>query len=105
MLSTFRSGVAQLGHRERGRTRDSPAGTRWIATVRKLPNTRPTGRAIARRSSTSGSVMVAAERYRTDPVGRLGGDFADVHDVLLEAEDLPEPRDDDRRGGHREVVV
>ena len=59
MLSTFRSGVPQLGHRDRGRTRDSPAGTRWIATVRKLPKTRPNGRAMARRSSTSEVVIVS----------------------------------------------
>ena len=57
MLSTLRSGVPQLGHRDRGRTRESPAGTRWITTVRKLPNTKPNGRAIAIRSSMSEVVM------------------------------------------------
>ena len=47
MLSAARIGTRQLGHRERGRTSDSPAGTRSIATVMKLPNANPSTRAIA----------------------------------------------------------
>src|SRR4029450_8428733 len=76
MLSTFRRGVPQLGHRDLGRTRDSPAGTRLIATVRKLPKTRPNGRAMARRSSTSEVVIVSGRtlpqvRGRYDRTSRM----------------------------------
>jgi hypothetical protein len=46
MLSADRIGPPQLGHRERGRTSDSPAGTREIATVMKLPKANPSTRAI-----------------------------------------------------------
>lgn len=46
MLSADRIGAPQLGHRERGRIIDSPAGTRWIAAVMKLPNAHPSTRAI-----------------------------------------------------------
>src|SRR5687768_8547051 len=58
-LSRDRMGAPQLGHRERGRTIDSPRGTRWTATVRKLPKTSPNGSASRMRSATSKVVIVA----------------------------------------------
>ena len=69
MVSMFRSGVPQLGHLDRGLTRDSPAGTRWIAIVRKLPNTRPSGRAIARRTRASEVVIVGGRTLPQRPGG------------------------------------
>ena len=47
MLSTMPFDAPHPGHRERGRTSDSPAGTRYIATVMKLPNAKPSTKAIA----------------------------------------------------------
>ncbi len=42
MLSYQEMGVPQPGQRDRGRTTDSPAGTRAMTTFRKLPTTAPT---------------------------------------------------------------
>ena len=42
MLSYPAIWVSQLGQRERGCTSDSPRGSRWITTLRKLPSTAPT---------------------------------------------------------------
>jgi hypothetical protein len=71
MLSTARSGVPHEGHRDRGWSTDCPSGTRWIRTVRKLPNTSPRGRNTAIRNAISTPVMVAGP-YRTGPSRRLG---------------------------------
>src|SRR3954465_4125717 len=46
-LSRARISVPQPGQRERGRTIDSPFGTRWITTFKKLPITAPSGMAVA----------------------------------------------------------
>src|SRR3954468_15048830 len=41
MLSAARTGAAQCGQREPGRTIDSPRGIRTMATLKKLPQTAP----------------------------------------------------------------
>src|SRR5436305_5003849 len=45
MLSRLRISVPQRGHRDRGATTDSPAGTRAATTVMKLPMARPNTKA------------------------------------------------------------
>src|SRR3990172_10312802 len=66
ILSTLRSGLPHVGQRDRGRRIDSPAGTRWIATVRNEPKTSPRGSATAMRKPTSTDVIGPA-RYHTEP--------------------------------------
>ena len=46
MLSAARTGAAQWGQRDPGRTIDSPRGTRTMATLKKLPQTAPNSPAI-----------------------------------------------------------
>src|SRR5436190_8491989 len=53
-LSRLAISTPQVGHRDRGWTTDSPAGTRAVTTVMKLPKARPSGNTtIARSQSTS----------------------------------------------------
>src|SRR3954452_8744555 len=54
MLSRFRISAPHRGHRERGATTDSPAGTRAATTVMKLPIARP-NRAATGASQTVGT--------------------------------------------------
>src|SRR3990172_266107 len=105
MLSTPRSGGANAGQRDRGRRIASPAGTRWIATVRNDPKTSPKGSATTIRKTTSTDV-IGPGRYRTEPARRPGRllDLADVRDVLVEPHDGG-PRDQDGLVAHVEQVA
>src|SRR5439155_6196610 len=49
-LSLLAISTPQMGHRERGRTTDSPAGTRAVTTVMKLPSASPSGNVTIARS-------------------------------------------------------
>src|SRR5205809_1044593 len=49
-LSLLAISTPQVGHRERGRTTDSPAGTRAVTTVMKLPSASPSGNVTIARS-------------------------------------------------------
>jgi hypothetical protein len=63
MLSRFAISAPQVGHRERGRTTDSPAGTRAVTTVMKLPNASPNGNAtIAGSQATDANLTVEPVR-------------------------------------------
>src|SRR5215471_11179416 len=44
-LSRFAISTPQFGHRDRGETTDTPAGTRSVTTVMKLPSASPNGNA------------------------------------------------------------
>src|SRR5512132_2098832 len=53
-LSRLAISTPHVGHRDRGWTTDSPAGTRAVTTVMKLPRARPSGNVtIARSQCTS----------------------------------------------------
>src|SRR5437016_10309572 len=53
-LSRLAISTPQVGHRERGRTTDSPAGTRAVTTVMKLPSASPSGNVTIARSQPTG---------------------------------------------------
>ena len=64
-------GAPHEGHRDRGRTTDSPRGSRWTATVMKLPTTSPKGSATSARSqaSSTGPTLSTAD----PPAWEAGG--------------------------------
>src|SRR5947199_6690654 len=69
-LSRAAMGAPHRGHRLRGRTTDSPAGTRAITTLRKLPTSRPrTAQAV---TSTDGTVAAPGVRSAVVAVVRRG---------------------------------
>lgn len=53
MLSRLRISAPQCGHRDRGEMIDSFFGTRSATTVRKLPTTKPKGKATIARTQAS----------------------------------------------------
>src|SRR5690349_17086839 len=69
MLSRERISDPQPGHRERGFTTDSPAGTRAITTFRNDPTSRP------RTADPSTAAVVAADTTAT--LGAGNGDGPD----------------------------
>src|SRR5688500_13854811 len=85
MLSRAPISAPHAGHRDRGRTIDSPFGSRYAATVMKLPTTSPNGSATIARIHASSTrpnpTRVPTGDGGTPGVGRL---FVDVGDVLLE---------------------
>ena len=70
MLSAARIGVPQLAQRDRGRTIDSPAGTRAMQTLKKLPQTAPNSRRHRRhrrRGETAEAISSIAVMLRLAP--------------------------------------
>src|SRR5207247_8171350 len=63
-LSRFAISAPQRGHRDRGDTTETPAGTRSVTTVMKLPRARPNGKA------TIAGSQATCEPYRRR-AGRL----------------------------------
>src|SRR4051812_45851904 len=53
--------VPHPGQRERGATTDSPRGTRWATTVRKLPKASPQTKTMR----SAGAISAAADRGRS----------------------------------------
>src|SRR5437763_17137947 len=101
MLSRDTIWVPHTGHRDRGATTDSPAGTRDSTTVMKLPYARPNGIAIRMRTSVMAGTLADA-RIELGRLARLLR-LAEVHDALGEAGDRPGPRDQRRLEVDRRV--
>jgi hypothetical protein len=83
MLSAARTGVAQCGQREPGRTIDSPRGIRTMATLKKLPQTAPNSPAATTPKEEERNARLSPMALDAKVPGALRGNYVAALAVLL----------------------